>query len=292
MDAIKCEAFLLAADHGSLTTAAEILGYSQPGITRMIRSLEEELGFEILQRSTKGVVPTENGKIMIPVFREIVRAHQNAQELQSEIQGLLKGTITIGTYFSVSAAVLPPLIRKFETIYPEIKIQIREGYTKDLVHWMDDHMVDFCFAAKPVEEYGFEWIHVLQDENMIWLPHDHPRAKDHCYPVMALQEEESFIQTMPGMDTDHDMFLKKYHIEPNLRFSTADAYSTYCMVDAGLGVSMNQRIISQKWNGNVVLLPFDPPQYVDLGIFLPSLKDASIATKKFIELVKNEKYII
>ena len=58
------------------------------------------------------------------------------------------------------------------------------------------------------------------------------------------------------------------------------------MVAAGLGISFNQRLISQKWNGDVVEIPFEPRRDVLLGIAIPSMKDASLATKKFIACVK------
>ena len=71
MDVTKCEAFLAAIDHGSLTAAGVFLGYTQSGITRMINALEEEVGFPLFIRTKKGVSPTENGKAMIPAFRSI-----------------------------------------------------------------------------------------------------------------------------------------------------------------------------------------------------------------------------
>ena len=61
MEAVKCEAFLAAAELGSLTATAELLGYTQSGVTRMIGTLEEELGFPLFLRSKKGVQLTENG---------------------------------------------------------------------------------------------------------------------------------------------------------------------------------------------------------------------------------------
>ena len=69
MDAVKCEAFLTAVDRGSFTAAAETLGYTQSGITRMINALESELGFPLFVRQKKGVVLTENGKTMLPAIR-------------------------------------------------------------------------------------------------------------------------------------------------------------------------------------------------------------------------------
>lgn len=76
MESLQCEAVLLAAEQGSLTAAAERLDYTQSGITRMISSLEEELGFPLFIRSRRGVRLTENGKEMLPLFRELRRAQQ------------------------------------------------------------------------------------------------------------------------------------------------------------------------------------------------------------------------
>lgn len=104
MEAIKCEAAIMAAERGSLTAAASALGYTQSGITRMINSLENELGFALFIRQKRGVKLTENGKIMLPKLRSIVQAQKQANELSASIRGVVQGTLTIGSYFSVSAA--------------------------------------------------------------------------------------------------------------------------------------------------------------------------------------------
>ena len=65
---------------------------------------------------------------------------------------------------------------------------------------------------------------------------------------------------------------------------STDGFTTYNMVSAGLGISFNQRLIAQKWNHDAVAqIPFSPPQFVELGIAVPSMKDASPAAKKLIE---------
>ena len=284
MDSVKCEAFLTAVDHGSLTAAGELLGYTQPGITRMIHSLEEELGFPLLVRSSKGVVPTANGRTMIPLFREIVRTQKNVEEAGSEIRGILRGVLTVGSYYSVSAMLLPAVLKRFGHDYPNVRVKLREGGNQEMSQWLTEKSVDCCFAAKPSENTACDWIPLQEDELVAWLPHDHPRAADTAFPVAAL-DGEPFIITMPDQDTDIDRLLAKHGVKPDFRLSTADAFTTYCMVEAGLGVSFNQRLIFQKWKGSVVALPFDPPQYVTLGIAVPSLREASPATK-FIDYVR------
>ena len=96
MDALKCRAFLATAELGSMSAAAESLGYTQSGITRMIRSLEEELGFPLLIREKNGTALTGNGREMLPAIHDIVRAEERAQQIALEINHITRGVLTIG----------------------------------------------------------------------------------------------------------------------------------------------------------------------------------------------------
>ena len=262
MDSKKCEAFLAAIDYGSLTAAGDALGYTQPGITRMINTLEEELGFKLFVRTKKGVSVTPNGEIMIPAFREIVRAQRVAEELGSTIQGMLSGVLTIAAYYSISAVWLPAIIQRFQKDYPYVIIRVNEGGNREIAQWLHDKSVDLSFAAQPSEKVPCDWIPLVQDEMEVWLPIDHPATKAASFPI-----EESLM--------------------PDIKFSTKDSFTTYCMVEAGLGISMNNHLISQKWSGQVKQLPFNPPHYVELGLAIPDLEEASPATKVFIDYVKS-----
>ena len=91
---------------------------------------------------------------------------------------------------------------------------------------------------------------------------------------MRLQNEP-FIHTSPNHDTDQDRLLEQHDLHPQTCFTTRDGFTTYNMVEAGLGVSFNQRLISRKWSGTVA-------EVVTLGISVPSLREASPAAKKFI----------
>lgn len=285
MDEIKCEALITAAEQGSLSRAARILGYTQPGISRMIHSLEEELGFPLLIRTKKGVELTPNGRTVLPYLEETVRAARLTHETSASILGLLSGTLTIGCYYSVSSMILPPLLKRFGTDYPRVRIILREGTNAELAEALENHTIDFSLAAPTAESLECDHMPILEDELVVWLPPSHPLAGKTAFPLEALASYP-FIITQPGQDTDIDRLLSKYHIHPDLHFATKDAYSTYRMVEAGLGISLNQSLFAKGWKGNVVTLPFDPPQVIHLGISIPSLKEASPAAKKFIQYVE------
>ncbi len=284
VDAVKCKAFLLAVECGSLTEVAERMGYTQPGITRMIYSLEKELGFKLLVRSKRGVVATANGREMIPALREMVRVQRVAEEQGSNISGMLSGVLTIGCYWSVGQQWMPSILARFCDRYPGVNVSLHEGGGRELGRMLEERSVDLCFCAEPGEGVECDWIPVRKDELLAWLPVGHPKAGLAAFPVADV-ESESFIVTLPGEDTDIDRFFETNHVTPNIRFTTGNDYTAYCMVEAGLGMSLNNRLLSARWGGAVAEVPFDPPQYISLGIAVPSLKDASPAVRKFIELV-------
>jgi len=284
MDTKKCEAFLVAAESGSFTSAAHILGYTQVGITRLIAGLEEELGFPLFSRNKRGVVLTENGKMMLPVLKEVVDAGLKAEQLGSEINGIVSGVITIGSYFSISAMWLPEIIKRFRQRYPDVRVRMMEGGNKEMSRWLSEGSVDCCFLANPGKS-PWDWTSIFKDQMVAWLPKDHELAKADSFPIERLCQEP-FIHTQPGEDTEIDRLIHELDLHPDVAFTTRDAFTTYNMVAAGLGISVNQRLISKEWGADVAEIPLNPPQYVDLGIAVPSKNDMSLATRRFIECAR------
>ena len=233
MEAVKCEAFLAAAELGSLTATAELLGYTQSGVTRMIGTLEEELGFPLFLRSKKGVQLTENGKLMLPLLREVVRAHHNAEQLSAEIGGVSKGSLTIGCYYSISALWMPEILTAFRARYPGVTVRMQEGGNLEMARWLNERSVDCCFGAQ-MHGDKYDWLPVFRDELVAWLPRGHELAEADAFPLMRLQDEP-FIHTSPNHDTDQDRLLEQHDLHPQTCFTTRDGFTTYNMVEAGLG---------------------------------------------------------
>ena len=287
MDASKCQAVLVASETGSFSAAAEQLNYTQSGVTRMISSLEEELEFSLFIRSKKGVRLTENGKLMLPYFREIVESSQVAQEMSDDIKGVVRGSITIACYFSVSSMWMPHLLKVFSESYPHIQIKLLEGGNKEIAKWLAEKSVDICLCAEPQDSGEYRWKELYRDPLVAWLPKDHPKAKQKTYRIKDLETEE-FIHTLPGQDTDHERLIKQDALKLKTRFTTKDGFTTYQLVKAGLGVSFNQAMIAQDWKGDVVQLPLTPPRFVSLGLALPKQKPTSPAVQRFLKCMEAE----
>jgi DNA-binding transcriptional LysR family regulator len=285
MDATKCEALIAAVEGGSFTTAARQLGYTQSGVTRMVASLESELGFSLCVRTKQGVRLTENGRRMLPHLRELVRAQRVAEESGAEIRGVLSGALTVGSYYSISAIWMPTVLNAFEKDYPGIDVAIREGGNTEMGQWLNSRAVDLCFCAQPSKGTYCDWIPLYQDEMVMWLPEGHPYATAKSYPIHNL-EHEAFIHTLANHDTDQDRLIREEGLRVQDRYTTTDGFTTYNMVEAGLGVSFNQRLISKRWNGRVAEVPFEQPRRISLGIAVPSLAEASPAAQRFVTCIE------
>ena len=102
MSILKYRAFLTTIEHNSLTKAAEVLGYTQPGISHMISSLERELGFPLLVRAKDGVFPTENARYLQYYMQQIISNNEALMETAYQIRGMERGSLKIGTFYSTS----------------------------------------------------------------------------------------------------------------------------------------------------------------------------------------------
>lgn len=283
MNTEKCRLLLQVIQAGSFSSAAERLGYTPSGVMRSIASLEKEIGFPLLGRTAQGIYLTREGQAVLPYLRRLIRDEDALLQYSAQIRGLTAGDIYIGSYFSVAANWLPQIIQAFQQAYPAVHVHIEECANKVMYDGLEEGRFDCCITTwRP---FSGDWIPLCEDEMVMWLPENHPLARAEVYPLKQLCHE-SFIEPLPQQDTDVVRILKEEHISYETRYTAIDNYTTYRMVEAGLGVSMNNRLMTAQWQGRVAILPMDPPHTITLGIAIPSRDGASPAVKKFIHYVQ------
>lgn len=113
MNLSQYEALIKAVETGTMTQAAEELGYTQSGLTRALNSLEEQWNVRLLNRGRSGVQLTPEGELLLPYIRTVLHDQRRLSEYIDEINGLREGLIRIGTFNSVSAQWLPGIIKNF-----------------------------------------------------------------------------------------------------------------------------------------------------------------------------------
>lgn len=280
MDLAKYEALLCAIDCGSISAAAEKLKYTPSGVSRMVAALEEEAGFQLLLRERSGVRPTAECERMLPAIRQLIHSGEACRQLSAQIRGLDTGSVTIGTAYSAYYMWLAAMTSEFHERYPGIQVQFISGYSTGLLEKLNRRELDLCFISRRDGEH--EWVRICDDPMTGWVPAAHPLANAAALPVSAFATEPC-IETFPDTDIDNAHIFERCGVKHNIRFSTIDSYATYAMVEAGLGISMNNHLNSLARSGRVRILPLDPPQLIEIGI--AHLRDASPAAQTFLDFL-------
>lgn len=281
MESARCKAFMYAADTGSFTKAAERLNYTPSGVSQLVGALENETGLTLLRRTRKGVTLTPDGEILLPAVREFLEKENRIYELAAEVKGLLVGSVTIAAYSSISTHWLPEVIRDFEQDYPQIEIRLMEGIRQEVTRWLDEKKADIGFLSYQ-EPMPYEWTPLDYDEMLAVLPKDHLYASKESYPLINC-ETDSFIMPALGRDDEVVSLFERNGIKLNIHFTTLENFATMAMIEKGLGMSVMNNLITEKWNCDIVKIPVDPPSRITLGLAVPSYKQASPAVKRFIK---------
>ena len=284
MNIRKYEAYVRAVELGSLSKAAEELGYTQSGISHMMQSLEEEVGFPLLVRTSAGIQPNHEGELLLPVIRQLLNTSESLEQYIAKIKGADTGRIRVAAYTSVATYWLPGIIRDFQKDYPHVEIQIIEMGSGAIEQIMRERKADLCIYAGG-EGQEFEWVPLCRDRMLALVPPEHPLAHQDCVPLEALLKEK-FIMPMPDYDGEVRYILNKLPRWPQILFSACSDYAIINMVTEGLGVSILPELLLKNYGHSAVALPMDPPQERMLGMGVPQLRTASPVTRNFMEYVK------
>ena len=273
MNIQKYMAFVKTVEYGSFTKAAEILNYSQSGISRMINDLEKEWKVVLLERGKSGVKLTS-----------VCMEYEKLQMEVDELNGLQSGLIRIGTFSSVATHWLPNIIKEFQKAYPGIDYELLLGDYTEIEEWISEGCVDCGFLRLPTCS-DFETIFLEQDRLLAILPENHALAQLEKVPMAALCEEP-FMLLEKGAKTEVSEIFERCNLTPNVHFTTWDDYAIMSMVESGLGISILPELILKRVPYRIVAKELDVPAYRKIGIALRSKKTASLAVKRFLEYLQ------
>ena len=125
MDIQNIRAFLMVAETGSFSRAAEYLFITQPAISKRISSLEDSLDCKLFDRLGKNVLLTQAGEALIPVYRNILAEIDESERIVSALRNSVSGHLRFGTSHHIGLHRLPPVLREYTLQYPEVELDIR-----------------------------------------------------------------------------------------------------------------------------------------------------------------------
>ncbi len=285
MEISKYALFVDLANTKNLTKSGERLGYTQPGVSHVLKTIENELGFPLFIRTKRGVELTPNAETILPLVRQILAVNEQLDQVISDINGLVSGHLTIATFASISRSWLPQIIYKYQKMYPGIEIELLEGGTDDIVSWVGGSQADIGLMSER-HSYPLSWIPLYEDSLMAILPKDFPITGD-AVP-MRVFEENQFIISAEGVDYDVHFAIDDAKISPNICYSSTDDHTVISMVANKLGVSILPNLVIGTAHNKILALPLEPHYFRVLGIASKPDSSLSPAAKKFVKVIQDE----
>lgn len=265
MDTTKCAALLKALELGNLSAAAEALGYTASGMSRMMASLEAELGFPLLVRSKSGVAPTPDCERLLPAFAEMAAAGRALDETAAYIRGAELGTVRVGTAYPQFYRTLAGILTDFGQLHPQVNVELTLANSTPLARQLDAREIDIALISR--REGSFDWEPLFEDEHVALVSAKHPLAHAAALSLARFAEDD-FIEVYPGQESDNSRLLARHGIQPRTRFTVIDTQAAHELVAANLGITLMNRLYAQDLNGRVRILSLDPPASVEIGIAL------------------------
>jgi DNA-binding transcriptional LysR family regulator len=176
----QLRAFVALIEKGSMSAAARTLGVSQPSITKAVRALEEEFQVQLVQRTTRGVLPTRFGKALFARAKVAQSELGKAAKELSELAGGHAGFVTFGCGPVVADRVIPDAMVAFQKQFPLAEVRMVEGFAHTLVPRVRDETLDFAVGPRLPEfraEHGIKFRPLFVHDRVVVGRKSHPLAR-------------------------------------------------------------------------------------------------------------------
>lgn len=264
---------------GSITASAQRLGYTQSGVSHTIKKMEQAWNLKLLKRTNHGVELSSEAKYLLPYMQSTLTQYERFKEALDAINGLTKGSITIGSYSSIAKHWLPTIFQQFHQTYPQIQIHVREGDYDEIMQWIGQGTVDFGFVSQSGQS-NFAFLPFQQE--MLYAVVPQAYSID-VFPIHEL-ELHPYIASEIGVDNDVVATLHQAGVDPQVLCYCKEDASIVAMVKQGLGMTILPGLILKDLDVNKY--PLDPPAYRTLGIMYKSEDVLSAADHALISIAK------
>lgn len=236
MSESKYRAFVTAAETGSITKAASLLGYTQSGVSHLIDALEQELGITLLIRHKTGTTLTPDGERILPAVRSMLRSSETVLSIADELKGLKSGSLRIGTFSSVALQWLPSILSDFLKKYPGINVRVTNGTYSVVEDALCENKLDCAFVTSPSRE-KFDILELCDDRLMAVVPYKSPLAQRDFLRAQELADEP-FIMPAEGWNYDIGGVFRRMEHPPYIRFDMSDDFAALGMIRHGMGITI------------------------------------------------------
>ncbi|WP_323035919.1 LysR substrate-binding domain-containing protein [Pararhodobacter sp.] len=285
----QIEAFRAVITLGSMTKAAELLGVSQPAVSRLMADFQDAVGFKLFRRQRGGAEPTEDARRL---FQQVEKLFTGLEELNQEVQAIrsvTSGSISIAAMGLYANGMLPDVIARFRQRYPDIAISL-DGRSQDrIAEWVGSGRADIGVVTLPIALASVDVRPLITRPALCVFPVDHPFAGRELIKAADLADQPfvSFPRGTP-FRFEIDSLFDRAGIERQL-LTEATTHEAVCnLVAAGLGVSIVSAFSPHlRRDPALVFRPFLPAIPITIGMIADEAC-LSVAARAFHQFVLDE----
>lgn len=295
----------------SFSKAAKNLFISQPSLSGTIKRVEEEIGYEIFDRSTKPIGVTDIGEKYIKTIEKILKLERHFIQYVNDVDDLKAGNVSVGGTQQYTSYMLPAIVSKFIEKYPHINVDIVEAKTSSLIKYLNEGIIDIAIDNYSYDEEDYSRQFQTKDTMILTVPKSfisNKKLKDYALsfeeiesgkfkedevPFVKLSEfkDENFILLKEGNDTRtraHKKFVNE-NLTPKVLLEVEQQITSYNLTAYGLGISFISDYLIRNVGDNDSLCYYKLENYEnDRDICFYYLKNKYItkAQSEFLKMAK------
>jgi LysR family transcriptional regulator, transcription activator of glutamate synthase operon len=273
--------------HGHFTRAAEELHVAQSALSHQIRRLEAELGTELFERTSRSVATTEAGEAVAARARTVIAEVDGVRGEIDELNGLIRGRISIGALLPGGKLDVPQLIGRFTEAHPGIEVDLHEGTAGDMMRALDEDEVHAAFSllAGPLPE-GLVAERLSEEELVAAFAPG--RAPKRGRLAAADLRDYPIVMPRSGSATKRvaDEFFASAGEPRHLALESGDPYLLRCLVAGGFGAAILPRSITAREGPRIEVRGLRPSIRLPVMLVWRERRHISPAARAFIEFAR------
>lgn len=285
MDLNRYALFIDVAETKNFTKSGVRMGYTQSGVSHVLKSMEAELGFPLFMRNKYGVTLTPEAERILPIVQELLDVNRKLDQVADSLKQKKEGHLTIATLASISHNWLPEILSVFVKENPTITLELVEGNPKVLCSLVTEKKADIAFISKTSLTDDMEWIPLYEDPLLALLPDSFDARGMANFPIADF-EGKPFLLPAKDVYTDLPDLLVSHNVHVNVVCTAQEDLSLMHMVASGLGFTIMPQLSVLDMKYPLNYLPLKPNLTRELGIAYPKNEHLSAAATRFLEITQ------
>jgi len=287
MDFDQLETFIEVARLSSFSRAAEKRFRTQPAVSSQIRSLEEEVGAKLLDRSGGKVSLTAAGKLFLKFAEDTLDSRKSVVTAIAETERVPRGEIVVGANEGTCLHILPEVFADFKRQYPDVSVSITRADYAKVLESVIDNSVDFGVVSLPVNDNRLTAVLIHRDELVLIAPPRHPLAK---LKSASAADIAQYPLVVPKVGHTRDALDELFHqrkLKPRyaMELDSSELLKRFVAADVGVGFISRSNVQEDVKAGILAVIPLaDAPIRRDLALVFRKDKALSRAALAFIDI--------